>query len=78
MNTLFIIYCIVAGCALLVLTVLCIYNLYLRIEGVKYSEEDMISFGRYLLGDERNERIENEQLRSEVGDWDIANWENQE
>lgn len=75
MNTLFIIYCVVAGCALLVLTVLCIYNLHLRIDCVKYSEEDMISFGRYLLGDERNERIENEQLRSEVGDWDIANWE---
>lgn len=75
MNTLFIIYSIVVCCALLVLTVLCIYNLHLRIKGVKYSEEDMISFGRYLLGDERNGRIENEHLRSEVGDWDIANWE---
>lgn len=75
MNTLFIIYSIVVWCALLVLAVLCIYDLHLRIKGVKYSEEDMISFGRYLLGDDRNERIENEQLRSEVGDWDIANWE---
>lgn len=44
-------------------------------EDVMYTEKDLISFGSYLLSEERREKIENEELASVVGDWDIKNWE---
>lgn len=40
----------------------------------KYTEKDLISFGNYLLSEERKETIQDEELRDVVGDWDIANW----
>lgn len=39
-----------------------------------YSEKDLISFGNYLLSEERNNHIENEEMKNVVGDWDMANW----
>lgn len=42
---------------------------------IMYTEKDLVSFGNYLLSEERRESIENEELVSVVGDWDIKNWE---
>ena len=71
MHTIFITFCILVGCGLLALVVLGIYALYQRIEGHEYTERDLIDFGNYLLSDERNNNINSEQLRREVGDWDL-------
>lgn len=71
MHTIFITFCILVGCGLLALVVLGIYALYQRIEGYEYTERDLIDFGNYLLSDERNNNINSEQLRREVGDWDL-------
>lgn len=39
-----------------------------------YTEKDLIDFGNYLLSEKRNETIESKEMKSVVGDWDIANW----
>lgn len=39
-----------------------------------YTEKDLVDFGNYLLSEERNKTIESEEMKSVVGDWDIANW----
>lgn len=39
-----------------------------------YTEKDLVDFGNYLLSEKRNETIESEEMKSVVGDWDIANW----
>lgn len=41
-----------------------------------YTEKDLVDFGNYLLSEERNETIESEEMKSVVGDWDLANWKN--
>lgn len=41
----------------------------------KYTEADLVSFGNFLLSEERNASIEDEKMRNVVGDWDIANWD---
>lgn len=42
----------------------------------KYTEADLVSFGNFLLSEERTASIEDEKMRNVVGDWDIANWNN--
>lgn len=39
-----------------------------------YTEKDLVDFGNYLLSEKRNETIKSEEMKSVVGDWDIANW----
>ena len=39
-----------------------------------YTEKDLVDFGNYLLSEKRNKTIESEEMKSVVGDWDIANW----
>ena len=43
-----------------------------------YTEEDLVSFGNYLLEQvrswERVEKVKDPKLLHVVGDWDIANW----
>lgn len=39
-----------------------------------YTEKDLVDFGNYLLSEERNKTIESEEMKSVVGDWDLANW----
>lgn len=34
----------------------------------------LVSFGNYLLSEERKAKIENPENLNVVGDWDIANW----
>ena len=41
-----------------------------------YTEKDLVDFGNYLLSEERNKTIESEEMKSVVGDWDLANWKN--
>lgn len=43
-----------------------------------YTEADLISFGNYVLSERRKKHIKEQHLIEVVGDWDIANWENQE
>lgn len=38
------------------------------------SEKDLISFGSYLLSEEREKRIMKKENLRLVGDWDIQNW----
>lgn len=40
-----------------------------------YTEADLVSFGNYLLSEERDNTIDNKTLSRMVGDWDIQNWE---
>ena len=40
----------------------------------KFTEADLVSFGNYLLSDERNNNIESEEAQRYVGDWDVSNW----
>lgn len=40
----------------------------------KFTEADLVSFGNYLLSDERNNNIESEEAKHYVGDWDVSNW----
>ena len=40
-----------------------------------YTLAELISFGNYLLSEQRNKLVTNEQSKHLVGDWDIANWE---
>lgn len=40
----------------------------------KFTEADLVSFGNYLLSDERNNNIENKEAQRYVGDWDVSNW----
>ena len=39
-----------------------------------YTEEDLVSFGNYLLSDERNDKIDSKKASKAVGDWDLENW----
>ena len=39
-----------------------------------YTLAELISFGNYLLSEQRNKSVTNEQSKHLVGDWDIANW----
>ena len=39
-----------------------------------YTEKDLVDFGNYLLSEQRNKTIESEEMKSVVGDWDLANW----
>lgn len=71
MHTIFISFCILAGCGVLALVVLGIYALYQRIEGHEYTERDLIDFGNYLFSDERNNNYNNQHARSAVADWDL-------
>jgi hypothetical protein len=40
----------------------------------KFTEADLVSFGNYLLSDERNNIIESEEAQHYVEDWDVSNW----
>lgn len=42
-----------------------------------YTLAELISFGNYLLSEQRNKSVTNEQSKHLVGDWDIANWKTQ-
>lgn len=44
----------------------------------KFTLEDLVSFGNYLLSEERNESIESPEMKGVVGDWDIANWQSRQ
>lgn len=39
-----------------------------------YSEEQLVSFGNYILSDERNSKLVTEVAKKYVGDWDLENW----
>lgn len=41
-------------------------------------EEELISFGNYLLSDERKATIVSPELLNVVGDWDLENWRERE
>lgn len=41
-----------------------------------YTKDDLVSFGNYLLSDERNDTLVSDEASNYVGDWDIRNWEN--
>lgn len=43
-----------------------------------FTMEDLVSFGNYLLSEERNESIESPEMKGVVGDWDIANWQSRQ
>ena len=38
------------------------------------TDAKLVSFGNYLLSEQRGQTIEKEENRSTVGDWDLANW----
>lgn len=40
----------------------------------KFTLDDLINFGNYLLSEERNNNIEKREALTYVGDWDIQNW----
>lgn len=40
-----------------------------------YKEIDLVSFGNYILSQDRDKTIENEQLKDKVTDADLRNWE---
>lgn len=44
-------------------------------EEKKYTKEDLISFGNYLLSKERDKTILDENNKDKVTDADIKNWE---
>lgn len=39
-----------------------------------YTEEDLVSFGNYLLSDKRNDKIDSKSASKMVGDLDLENW----
>lgn len=43
-----------------------------------YTLAELVSFGKYLLSEQRNKSVTNEQSKHLVGDWDIANWQEQQ
>lgn len=47
-----------------------------KINAVKYTEKDLVSFGNYLLSEDRDATIESPEMKNVVGDWDIRNWQN--
>jgi hypothetical protein len=49
-----------------------------RMKEKTFTLEDLVSFGNYLLSEERNESIESPEMKGVVGDWDIANWQSRQ
>lgn len=39
-----------------------------------YTKDDLVSFGNYMLSDERNSKLVTEVAKKYVGDWDLENW----
>lgn len=50
------------------------YLINISMEEKMYTLKDLVSFGNYLLSEERNANIASEEAKKYVGDWDIANW----
>lgn len=44
------------------------------LEELKYTEADLVKFGKYLLSEQREQSIENKDNLREVHDSDLANW----
>lgn len=40
----------------------------------KYTDDDLVKFGRYLLSEQREQSIENKENLREVHDSDLTNW----
>lgn len=49
-----------------------------RMKEKTFTMEDLVSFGNYLLSEERNESIESPEMKGLVGDWDITNWQSRQ
>lgn len=54
------------------------YNIRKTMKEKTFTMEDLVSFGNYLLSQERNESIESPEMKGVVGDWDIANWQSRQ
>ena len=44
------------------------------IDKVGFTRDDLVSFGNYLLSEDRAATIEKEELKGLVGEWDLRNW----
>lgn len=54
------------------------YNIRKTMKEKTFTMEDLVSFGNYLLSEERNASIESPEMKGVVGDWDIANWQSRQ